>query len=325
MTGSNDPIRGLRPAGDPPRPSATDRSKARERLQKAIATEQHRRGAVPPVLSWGAVIIAGVLLIFWTFVRPTPAIAVLMETAEAARLASPLEVAEGRYLYTASQTRVLVMRPGVDFKSTAESVAYLLSGLREVWRQPAHRFIQIRSTVEDAIFFDTAISTAYFQLNLDQDDGLGESITEQFVDVRDPLLETGWPIDPDQLQAAMEAAIATSDDTRSTEARLLDLAVDLLRETFPSPGLRGAIFEVLARYDFEIMEDQQSVTVAATYEDPVETRLEVILNRMGQLLSEKVTLLEGDPQLGIPHNTVVFSAEFTLPVIVQELDCSPCP
>lgn len=317
MNDSQDPLRNLK-RGPDPRATSSEREHAELRLRRAM--ENERRGRRQRARIWiPAVAGLGLIVLIWTMLRPTAAQAILMDTAEAARLATPLDIPTGGFVYTRSQTVDLQTRPGSDFGLGVETVSYLLRGVREVWRNPAEQFVQIRTVVSEASFFDPAVSGAYFRLELDTQDGLGETRTEQFAGVRDDLADRPWPTDPNDLLAAMEAYLANSNDARPHQARLLDLAADLLRETIPSPDFRGALIEVLSRFDYEVDQTETAIVLAVDYQDRLATRIAVTISSAGHLLREEITLLEADSELGLPANTTISLATYSLPAATLDL------
>ncbi|MEX1133966.1 MAG: hypothetical protein WED83_03875 [Acidimicrobiia bacterium] len=204
----------------------------------------------------------------------------------------------------------LGIRPGIEFGLEKEYVAYLLPTVREVWRAPEQRFIQIRTDTDTPEFFDPVIEAAYYANSLDEADHVGQILTEQLTDVVDDLVETVWPTDAEQLKAAMETYLSTG-DTGPTEARMFHLATAILRESNPSPALRAAALEVLAGLDLELVEeDAETFTVALTYSDPNPTRDSITLSRQGELLGEKSVLFEGDPEIGIPPGMTISRVEY---------------
>lgn len=314
MSGETDPIRHLRPQGPNPQPTRQERDAAERRLRTAIANELKRSARLRALSRWvPTVAVMGTIVLALSTIRQTPAQAVLIEIAEAARRAEPLEVPAGEFLYVQSETTELAVRPGSDFDLEIESVGYLRIGTREVWRNEDEQFLQIQTTIRQTTFFDEAAAAAYVDLGLDQIDGVGETRTEQFTGVVDELVETQWPTDAAELQAVMEEAIANSDDGRPQNAQILDLAADLVRETNPSPALRAALLEVLSRFGFGIVRSQENTVLSVEYSDPLAIRYEVTISRVGQLLGERVVLLEPDPELGLPIDTAIFSAAYSLP------------
>jgi len=324
---NNDPFDLLGQGGGMPTPSPEEEASAFTRLESAIGAEQRmmhrtvRRRWVIAAVAAIVVLIAGV----GTLVQPRPARAVLMELAEAARDATPLDVPAGSFIYVESERVDLISRPGSEFGLDRAEVGYLLPTTREVWRNPGVRFIQIRATVGTPQFFDRDVEAAYYALGLDKTDRVGETSVQQLVDVADVYVETDWPTDPGQLRQEMETAVANSDDQVPIEARLLGFAANLLRETNPSPQLRAAILEVLADLPLELEDQHQdgSITIGVTYRNPLLTRDAITVSQDGQLLAETTTLLEPDQELGIPEGTQISIAKYQLPTLTDRLDGPP--
>lgn len=303
-------------------PSEEDFQRARVRLQAAIVGEkerrkrQVRRRLVPSAVAVVLIMIVGGVAVL----RPTPAEAALAEIAEAARLATPLEIPPGSFIYTRSERVDLAIRPGTEFGLDQEFVAYLLGSTREVWRQPTTEFVQIRTINHTPSFFDPETEDAYYRLGLDSTDRLGEAQTEQFTGVIDPLVEVDWPIETEALHRVLRDYAAQGGDERPEPVQVFDLATDLLREADPSPELRGALVEVLARLPVALGEPTgQTIIIEITYTTPVDTRDSITLSAEGMLLAETSTILAGDPELALPANTVVLNVEYLEARITDDL------
>jgi hypothetical protein len=244
-------------------------------------------------------IIGGLALL-----QPNPAEAALGEVAEAARVATPVEVPDGSFIYTRSERVDLAIRPGIEFGLERAFVAYLLPSLREVWRQPATSFIQIRTSNQEPTFFDPVVEAAYYRLGLDGIDRLNETQTERFTNAADPLREFDWPTESRPLHDALADYAAQGGDERPQFAQVFDLAIHLLREADPPRELRAGILQVVARLPVELIErTSRTITVGITYTTPEPTRHIVTLSLEGELLAETSTLLQADAELGIPADT----------------------
>lgn len=317
-----DPFELIRREAHHAEPSEEDYQRARLRLQAAIVREKERRRRpvqrwlVPSAVALILVLIAGGVAVL----RPTPAEAALAEVAEAARLATPLDIPPGSFIYTRSERVDLAIRPGIEFGLDQEFVAYLLGSTREVWRQPTTEFVQIRIINHSPSFFDPEVEDAYYRLGLDATDRLGEAQTEQFTGVTDPLVEVDWPVEAEALHRALRDYAAQGGDERPEPVQVFDLATDLLREADPSPELRGALVEVLARLPVDLVErTSQTITIEITYTAPVNTRDAITLSAEGMLLAETSTILEDDPELALPANTAVLNVEYLETRITDDL------
>ena len=318
MNSGRDPFDVLREQMQTPEPTPEDVAIARGRLEQAIAAARRR---VSPWRDWrllaGVAAAVALVLVAVPLATTSPAQAALTEIAQASREGSPLEVPTGSVVAFTSERTDLAIRPGEDFELDREFVAYLLPTTREVWRQPEEQFVLIRTTVGTPTFFDPLHEQAYYAAELDKADRIGETLVEQFRDVADPILETEWPSDPDQLLTAMNEFIGGTADTESTPADLFTLAANLLRETNPRPGLRGSILEVLAGLPLELdQDDDTSIKVSVVDDD---RRLTMELSQSGDLISESITLLEADPTLGIPVGTLISEATHQMVQVVDEL------
>lgn len=317
-----DPFGLIRREALPVEPSDGDYQRARQRLQAAIRHEEQRRGRqvrgwlIPSLVATALLVVVGAIALF----RPTPAEAALAEVAEVAREAAPLEIPSGSFVYTRSERVDLALRPGSEFGLDQEFVAYLLPSTREIWRQPDTEFVQIRTTTHTPIFFDEAIEDTYYRLGLDATDRLGETQTQQLTGVVDPILEVDWPSQPNALYEALRDYAAQGGDQRPISVQIFDLATDLLREADPTPELRAAIVQVLARLPVRLVnQTSQTITIGITYTAPLATRDTITLSTQGQLLAETSSLLAADPELGIPANTVVLKVDYLETRITDDL------
>lgn len=324
MSNGPDPFDRLREGFESPAPDSHERQKAWDRLQEVVTAAEPSKNRS---LRFGVPAFAGVLaLILLTvgvvgLLQPSAARAGLLEIAQASRQAAPVDIPAGSFLYIRSEHVDLALRPGVEFGLDQEYVAYLLPSSRELWTSTDQAFMQIRTKVGRPQFFSAETEDGYYTTGLDLRDAVDETILERFTDVRDPLAEVDWPTDSRSLRQAMEGYVADQGDDRPLEARLFDLAVDLLRARNPSPLLRGAIIEVLADLPLELAEVNpgNSATFAIDYGAPLQTRDTISLSDDGHLLSETSQLLEPDSSLGIPAGTDLIWTTYETPLIVPDL------
>ena len=319
MNSGRDPFDWLRRHAQSPTPSPEDVVKARTRLERAIAAELEAAALKEKTRHfaiWGvAAAVLAVVLVALPVMTRDPAQAALIEIARAAREATPLDVPSGDFILNESERLDLAVRPGADVGLSNEFIAYQLPTTRKVWRNPQQGFFQVQTTVEDPIFFDPIVESAYYSAGINEADQVGETIVEQYTDVTDPLIETNWPTKADDLLEEMEAFLGNGQP--STPAEILDLATDLLRETNPTPQLRGAVLEVIAQLplDFE-RQGSQSITISVIEGGRQTT---VTLSRTGELITETVVVLNGDPELGIPPGTVVEKVQHQPTRLVDDL------
>ncbi len=184
----------------------------------------------------------------------------------------------------------------------------MLPTTRQVWRQPAQRFARIQTKVGQPEFFDPAEEAAYYAAGLDEDDRVGQTFTNQFTDVADPIIETNWPTSRNELVQAMERFIDNTGSGPSDAPELFILASNILRETNPSPELRGAIVDVLRGLPLELVRSStNSITVSLQDGDQ---ELTMTLSYRGDLLEETTTLQSGDRALGLPVDTVLTAVRY---------------
>lgn len=316
-----DPFELLKNEAVPSEPTDEDGERARRRLEAAIARDQKPSGLGRrwPLLASAAALVAAVVLGV-SFLHSPPAEAALGEIAEAARTATPLDIPDGSFVYTQSERVDLAIRPGIEFGLDREFVAYLLPSVREVWRSPDTNFIQIRTTTGTPSFFDRQHETAYYAMGLEETDQLGEERTEQFTDAVDPILEFDWPTATNALHQALVDYTVQGGDERPEAVQVFSLATSLLREADPSPQLRAAVLEVIAGLPVELDEQtDQSITIAIVYDAALATRDTITLNSQGWLVAESSTLIEAEPELGIPAGTRVLDVTYRQGRIVEDL------
>jgi hypothetical protein len=325
MSDRPDPFELLRNNYQAPSPTPEDKLRAWARLEEAMAATAQSKRRVQLVRWWPRLATVALVLALVTtgvgLVRSNAARATLLEIAEASRRASPLDIPDGSFVYTRSEHVDLGVRPGVDFGLDQEFVGYLVPTTRESWHGSDREFVQLRTTVGQPQFFTSEVEVAYYASGLDIHDRVGETILQRDTGVNDPLGDVDWPIEAAQLRQAMENYVSDQGDSRPIEARLLGLAVDLLRERNPSPALRAAIIQVLAGLPLELLEvdAEGAATFAITYRSPLLTRDTVTIGADGYLFSEASRFLEADRQSGIPAGTDVVIAVYDEPRTVDGL------
>lgn len=321
MNSGRDPFEILRSSAHVPEPTAAQTASARARLEREIDAERNSTtasgsGRARRVLVAVAV-AAALIVVAIPLLDTSPAQAALAEVAQAARQATPLDIPEGNYITVKSERTDLAGRPGDEFGFNDEFVAYLLPTIREVWRQPAEQFFLIRTTVGQPAFFDPQTEAAYYSAGLDEADRVGETYIESFTDVANPIIETDWPKNPDNLRQSMETFIGDSRGTNASDVDLFILASNILRESNPSPELRGAVIEVLAGLEIALERPSaNSITLSLVDGDQ---ELAMTLSTRGDLLAETTTLLKADPVLDTPAGTVLTSVAYQLPRVVNTL------
>lgn len=301
-----DPIDELvrRAAGEPP---PGDRNRVERLFADAVAARggDHRR-TTPLWVAVAAVALVGVAV---TALRPAPAEAVLTEIARAAEKTEPLAVPPGRYAYTRSESLALGVMSADLLPHRETPLAYLLPTEREVWTS-ADGTVHMSTTTGRPRFFRPGDEADYDAAGQGAADGVGRTVAETFTGVVGILEEREWPTDPDRLAATISELIPPGYE-RPRDVEMLDIALDLLRETGAPARLRAAVVEVVARLDVSVVEQTTAgTTFVVRYDRPGETTMTFTLSPEGFLLSETLVDEDGDETLGIPPGTVVGSSTY---------------
>ncbi len=307
--------------GPEPVASADEQAQARRRLDAAIAQEtnqlakgriRRRLILVGTLLGTAGVAVSGLWRRFGvssTVNRMTAAI----------RATTQPDVPDGSFSYFRSDRADLVVRPATDFGLSDRSwVAYIQPATREVWRSHDLRFLQVTTILRESTPIDPELAIPISETLAGT---IGEPTTQRFLDVEDPLLEMDWPTDASRLRRAMEAYLGHSNDDRSLEAGLFELAGQLVRETWRSPETRAAVLEVIAALPITTQPAPSPArqTFSLTYQDSQKVRLDLSFSPLGYLSAESLTLLEDDPELRIPAGTAISRAQHASPEIRSEL------
>lgn len=325
---ASDPVvRALQRLAADPHPTAEDRQRAEEALKQAIAQAATRETRMWPVqrswrLGFAVTIFVVAVGLGIQLLRPNTASAALSEIAAAAELVDPLAIPAQSFAYTRSDTVVLVVQPPDAFGAAeipGSGVAYLLPQTRESWFGSSD-VVQLRLTTYRPTFFAPETEAAYYAAGLDRADGVGETVTSTVSGAPSLLDSRTWPTDPDQLLEVLRSLFPPDRGLPDT-VEILDLALDLLRETGADPELRAAVLRVLSNLDMELLERRPdgAATFAITYESALLTRDGFTLDLSGNLLEETTTLIEADPNLSIPSGTVIWNALYEPTSIVEGL------
>lgn len=326
----SDPVvRGMRAVSPDLVPTAADRQRAEEALTLAIAQETQPQTRNTSVRErWSLIGATAALLLIVAvgvqLTRPTPASAsaALSEIAYAASLVDPLVVPAQSFAYTRSVRTSLsvqpLVAPGEDDES-ARLIASLHPLVREAW-MGSGGFVQLREQVGPPVFFTPEDEAAYYELGLDQVDFVGETITRTLSGVTTTLESQDWPTEPDQLLELIRSLFPPDQDLPEA-VQILDLALDLIRESGPSPELRAAVIRLLLDLDLELDERSETgdATFAVTYQGWVTVRDTFTLDLKGNLIAETTTMLEPDLELSIPAGTVIDQAVYEPTIIVEGL------
>lgn len=309
-----------------PEPTAKEREQAERALTAAIDAEH--RLPVTGRRKWGRqpiiwVTVLAVVLTFGSLILPDRASATLGEIAVAAERTEPFNIPAQSFAYTRSETQELSIMPADAFGrvvAPAERVAYLVPQTREAWISN-QGVLQLRVTTGQPIFFSKEAETAYYGAGLDRLDQVGETITESFTGVG--LLAQTWPTTPVELAQTIRDRFPP-DRGLPDEVEILDISLDLLRETAAPPELRAAVLRVIADLNLELLErlPDGPATFAIDYHSPLPTRDMFTINSTGQLLAESSTLTNGNPDLALPPGTATFQARYQPVEIVTGLGVS---
>lgn len=294
---------------------------AKDRLLAAIEAEKAREGRRRwwPWVAAAAVVAATIVGL--QVAGPTPTEAAMEEIATVAAAIDPAEVGEQEFLFTESDNIALAVLPsdmleGVEYDD--EFLAYRLPATRQTWFG-SDGVVQISTTNREPIFFSDEDERAYYEAGLDEIDAIGETTTHTVQ--QDPELDQ-WPTDPTELDEAIREQLPP-ETGRPESVEYLDSALDLIREVFTPPELRASVLTLIGRIpDLQLVErDEDRATFAIEYEDrDLQTRQTFTVSGRGELLAEETLLLEPEPELGIPANTVTFTAEYSIPEVVDSLD-----
>lgn len=304
---------------DPLEPTPDAFQRAQNRLEAAIAAEKAPRtrptaGHRLTVGIAAAIALGVAAVVVGSFLVSDQAEATLTEIANAARQATPVDVPQGSFIFAESTGFNLVGREASEFGLPGDSVSYLLPRTRRVWKSANDEFVMLDVAHGRPTFFDPAAEAAYYEMGLDEIDQVGETVRERFTGVIDPVDEVDWPNNSESLLAEMTRYLGT--DPPST-AELVNLAVNLLRERNPSPPLRSATLEVLANLPVDLIEqDNDSVTIGIVDAGRMQA---FTFSRVGWLLAETTTLMDGEPQSGLPAGTVTTDIQYQTVKVVQSL------
>lgn len=316
----------LRAYAGTPEPDSEDRNNAEARLIAAIdlaAAAQAPQRRRWPVAVWATVLLTVVvgLLFVLEAGRSSPVSAAMEEIARIAETTEPLTVSDTEFVYTRSEMQAIFIVPkeGLgDVPYTGDHLVYLALSTRETWFG-TRGTVQIRTTFHEPVFFTAVDESVYYAAGIDKQDQIGETITTT---VTDPTKQV-WPTDPVELDSAIREAMVTERGLPET-VEYLDVALDILRESFSSPQLRAATLRLIGDINgLQLVETSaaQSVTFLIEYVDRnVDARLTFTIDMIGNLSFEEHLNLTADQEFGIPADTSVFVVEYSAPLVVDGLD-----
>ena len=308
-----------------PTSSQDEKTAAEAALQQAIENDVVKPlpGRRSRQLVWTAAAVALIIGLVVVF-RPwavSPAAAAMEEVAALTETLDPVEATDDTFVYTRSETSAItrIPREGLgDIPYGKDQLLYYTNTIRETWFGNDNT-VQIAITLLEPTFLNSEDEAVYYEAGLDEQDQIGETITTT---VTDPTKQV-WPTDRDKLDAAIREAMVTDRGLPET-VEYLDVALDIVRESFSSPQLRAATLRLIGDLNgLQLVETSAtgSVTFLIEYTDRnVDTRLTFIIDGNGYLRYEQLLNLTADQEFGIPANTSVFVAEYSEPLIVDGLD-----
>lgn len=318
----------LRAATGDPRPPEEIVERGRRVLVAAIHEETARPATVArrtwsPRWAVAGVILTLVAALVVTGVvvapQPVTALAQLAEVAEKVTVPVP---SEGEYLFTSAEETVMSMRSGSELGLPAlETAAYLLPTSTLSWSDGA--MVHEEMTVGHPVFFSPEVEAAYEASGLAEEEQVGEVIVSDYEVVVDDLSVQAWPTEAEELRDAMAAYVSGEGSAVPEEARIIDLAANLLREGREPAEVRAAVLRVLDSLEgVTVTEAGDIVTVAVEYADDlgVPTRTELRFDRESRLVGQSVVWPDGFAAVGAPPGTPVYEARYVPAQVVDSLD-----
>jgi len=316
----------LRRAAGTPTPTAANRRHAERSLNHAIEREDslrrsrqtHRRWTVP-VLA-GALVVILAVAVALQVTRPSPASAALLQIARAAELANPINIPDQSYAYTRSHSTVRGIVPPDGIPGRTEPLIYLLPQTRNIWVARSGT-VQISTTFGTPEFFTVQDRIDYYNAGLDEIDQVNETVTLAATGLTSILDERSWPTTPEDLKAAILEDFPT--ERQASDAAITGVALSLITETGASPELKAAVLRVISSLDMITLIERHhdgSATFNLNHTQPQPTSLEFTIDANGNLLSVIVLDIQGDPEQGIPPNTVLERTTYEPTIIVNSLD-----
>lgn len=293
-------------------------------MEAAMRAEEAADGArfSPGRLKWAAalvVVLIGVTVLIEAG-GASPAAAAIGEIAEVTRELDPIAPSDDSFVYGRADTVVLVNVPveglgGVPFDRS--ELLYLLPILRESWFG-SDNTVEITSVAGEPSFFAPDDADVYVAAGLDELDQVGVASTS--IVTMEPEF---WPTDSASLDAAIRDAMATDRGLPET-VEYLDVALDIVRESFASPEVRSTALGLVAGLDGLELGTPTAEGASTFYIDYVERGVEVrytfSIDGNGYFRSEEIRNLTADTQLGIPADVATFGAEYSAPVVTESLD-----
>ena len=298
-------------------PSRADFELSRVKLMDAISS------ASPPSRSRIRLsLVAAITLLVATAVflvqtaSTSPAAALITELAEVADVTDPLVIPDDQFAYFQTDSTGLVeVGPdalgGVDIEH--DSLFYSLPQTRESWIGNQGT-VRLRTHNLPPVFFSAADEAAYYTAGLDQGDHIGETIVKTQPDTNRILDERDWPTDPVELEATIRSMVGEVDGD------VLQECLGLIREPLIPPELRTAVLRVIAGLDLELVDESPDGAGTFSVELDESMRQTFTIDPTGHLIFEEVVLVDGYPDRGVPPGTAEYTANYTVPRLVDSAD-----
>ena len=289
-------------------PDPADEASARARLRRAISVERRHWASGPWVaLAAMVVVLAAVGAVALRPLPVEPPVASLLQVADAVASLPAVPLDGDGYYLTRSERLVLT-----TVKAEEPVVSFLQPSQREVW-VAADGTTRVRTTYGTPRFLTAEDRTAFELSGLAPSHESGDTVVHVYGPdeyVTDPGV---WPSDAPRLQQALLERLGPADQ-QPHALRLLQSAVELIRENGADPSLRAAVLRVIAGVPgIQVSGTPELVTVVfdGSLPDRTERRVYTFDASTGHLLSESVTVVNGEH----PRRTV-FSSRYEPPIQV---------
>ena len=237
-------------------------------------------------------VVAVALIVATAILLPStapPLDANLENIARAARQVEAADLPAGSYAYAATDSRVRIIAELPD----GTAIDYILPQRIESWQRG--RFVETRTHTAPPIFADAASEAAYYAAGLDDDDGVGQTITLIETDIPNAPSVRNLSTNADDLRRQIFSELGQNPDwTPDDEARILEHVAQLMDPALAAPPpLRAALLEIIAGLDVETaITGGGGVAVELAYSDGgAEYLLEVEVDEAGFIRLYRTTLI----------------------------------
>lgn len=302
-------------------PSPSQTEAARRRLRAAFQAPPRRGVSFPHlarVITTVAVLALVTAAVIGLSLQRTPVDATLTEYARATRDLAPTELPAGSYTFVHTEETVL---GGVSdyFGEEYVDLVYLLPRVEDAWWQGDT--VVLRTVYGQPGFFDADAEKTYYRLGFDRSDEVGETVEQNLGGISNQVVLDEWSTDPAELRTQLTDAAIRDHGTDPRNIKILSMSGELLTPHLnPSPALRAAVLDVLARLGLETERtDGGRVSISATYDAYYgSTMLRLTFDDAGYLVEREEILLDGSTEYNIPPGTVIDHRAQGRPVITDE-------